>query len=377
MTLHYPDIFCNFHCTGSSCSDNCCRMGWDIEIDENTLDYYRSLNTPLGKKLCECIYEEDGAHYMSQPNGCPFLNQQGLCSVQLECGEEHISDICREHPRFYEWFGDYKEAGVGLACEETARLFTIHEKPILFTEMETDEQPDDLEFDGQMLCSVKMLRSRLIDIMQDRGFSVLQRLAILLYSAEDIQDAVFEADHDRMVQLSGMLAIDGFRMEIIIEGEDGYYENEKSAYQKLIGIFGRMEYMGGELKKCFDITDEELDTILENERRFDRLYAGNAFETEHLGVYFIYRYLIKAVRDSAVTERLYMAILCTLAVRLLFMREYALGGKLPDAGRRAFLMKEFSKEIEYDSDNMDVIYEEIQEGTITFPMLGGMLFEES
>lgn len=377
MTLHFPDIFSRFCCTGSSCSDNCCRMGWDIEIDQDTLNFYKELNTPLGKKLCEHIYEEDGSHYMSQPDGCPFLNEQGLCCVQLECGEEHISDICREHPRFYEWFGDYKEAGVGLSCEETARLFTVHEKPMLFTEKEIDEQPDDLGFDGQMLSSVKMLRSRLIDIMQDRGFSVLHRLAILLYSAEDIQEAVFGADHDRMLQLSGMLAIDGFRIEIINEGEDEYYEHEKSAYQKLIGIFGRMEYMGDELKKCFEITDEELDAIIENERRFDRLYADSAFELEHVGVYFLYRYLIKAVRDDAVTERVYMAIFCTLAVRLLFMREFTLGAKLPDKERRAFLMKEFSKEIEYDADNMDIIYEEIQEGTVSFTMLGGMLFEEA
>lgn len=376
MTLHYPDIFEQFKCSCGKCTDNCCRIGWDIEIDEKTLEFYKQQDDDLSKRICENICEEDGVHYMSHEGGCPFLTEKGLCSVQLKYGEEHISDICREHPRFYEWFGDYKEAGVGLSCEETARLFTVHEKPILFTEKETDEDPDDYEFDENMLKAMKKVRNKTIDIMQDRGFSILHRLAVLLYSTEDIQKAVFEEDYARLKQISGMLSIDGFRMEIISEGEDKDYADEKQAYKELIRIFGRMDYMNEELKNCFDIDEVTLDNIIENELRFDRDYSEDRFELENVGVYFLYRYLIKAVRDGAVTERIYSAIVCTLAVRLLFMRDYIVNRALPDKERRAYLMKEFSKEIEYDSDNMDIIYEEIQEGGITFDMLGGMLFGE-
>lgn len=376
MTLHYPDIFEQFRCTCCECKDNCCRIGWDIEIDEKTLSFYKQQGDDLSKRIIENICEEDGAHYMSHEGGCPFLTEKGLCSVQLRYGEEHISDICREHPRFYEWFGDYKEAGVGLSCEETARLFTVHEKPVLFTEKEIEEDTDDYEFDPKMLGAFKRVRERTIDIMQDRGFSILHRLAILLYSAEDIQNAVFDEDCERLKQLSGMLAIDGFRMEIIAEAEDEDFDDEKHAYKALIAMLGRMDYMGGELKERFDISGEMLDKIIENELRFERAYSDSRFELEHVGVYFLYRYLIKAVRDSAVTERIYSAVICTLAIRLLFMREYAEKGELPSRERRAFLMKEFSKEIEYDCDNMDIIYEAVQEGELTFEMLCGMLFGE-
>jgi len=33
MKLFYPEIFDEFVCTGSQCSDNCCMTDWDIEID--------------------------------------------------------------------------------------------------------------------------------------------------------------------------------------------------------------------------------------------------------------------------------------------------------------------------------------------------------
>lgn len=373
MTVRYPDIFPKFRCIGTECKDNCCKMGWDIEIDENTLSYYKSLDSDLGRRLCESIYEEDGCHYMSQPSGCPFLNGEGLCSVQLECGGSHISEICREHPRFYEWFGDCKEAGLGLCCEEVSRLMLTHDRPLLFTEKQTDEPSDELEFDHGLFSAVRSVRDRLIDIAQDRGFDIMQRLALLTYCADDIQEAVFDGNCERLKQLSGMLAIDGFRMEIVIQAQKDRHMPRSEAYSELCRIFGRMEYMGG-LGERFDLTSEELAKLLSAEDEFAKSYAPFEHELENILVYFIYRYLIKSVRDMAVTERLCCAVLCVTAVRLLFLQEFAKSGELPNLERRIWLVKEFSKEIEYDADNMDIIYEEVQEGNICPDMLCGMIF---
>ena len=62
----------------------------------------------------------------------------------------------------------------------------------------------------------------------------------------------------------------------------------------------------------------------------------------------------------------------TLAVRGLFLREFAEKGSLPSLERRIELVKEFSKEVEYDSDNMDIIYEEIQQNADIRDILCGM-----
>ena len=62
----------------------------------------------------------------------------------------------------------------------------------------------------------------------------------------------------------------------------------------------------------------------------------------------------------------------TLAVRGLFLREFAENGSLPSLERRIELVKEFSKEVEYDSDNMDIIYEEIQQNADIRDILCGL-----
>lgn len=376
MTLRYPDFFCDFVCTGSDCRDNCCRMGWDIEIDEDTLGYYSTHGGELCERLCENIYEEDGAHYMSQEGGCPFLSTEGLCSVQQEMGAEHISEICREHPRFYEWFGDYKEAGLGLCCEEVSRIVMNHERPVLFTEKQTDEAPDDLEFDSGIFAAVKSIRGKLIEIAQDRGFSLLQRLAVLCWCCEDISEALQDEDAERLKRISGMLAIDGFRMEIAIQAEkeiSSQKPDKKALLTDLFAVFEKMEYMSSFGGK-FSLTEDTADKMLAAEKRFAAAYSEEQYELENILVYFLYRYFIKCARDYSAEERLFSAVYMTLAVRGLFLREYAENGALPGKEMRIEMVKDFSKEVEYDADNMDIIFEEIQLCPDTRDKLCGLCF---
>ncbi len=104
MEVFGPVFFKDFRCLGCECKDNCCRMGWDIEIDCDTYNYYMSADS----SICSHIARRNGEYYIKQENGqCPFLNEKGLCSLLLEYGQEHISQICDQHPRFYQWFGGY------------------------------------------------------------------------------------------------------------------------------------------------------------------------------------------------------------------------------------------------------------------------------
>ena len=59
MTYDYPSYYSQFHCIGGSCPDSCC-IGWEVDIDEETCDYYKSLKGPFGDRLRAHI-KEDGA----------------------------------------------------------------------------------------------------------------------------------------------------------------------------------------------------------------------------------------------------------------------------------------------------------------------------
>ena len=125
--IRRPSYYKDFRCIASDCTENCC-IGWEIDVDEQTLAYYKSIGSDFSRRLCAAIAPADeqageNAHFiLDERERCPFLNERNLCEVYLNLGEEHMAQICTDHPRYYEWFAGGREDGVGLCCEAAAEL---------------------------------------------------------------------------------------------------------------------------------------------------------------------------------------------------------------------------------------------------------------
>lgn len=144
MILRKPDFYDKFKCTASHCSDTCC-VGWEIDIDKTSQDSYSKVKGPFGDKLRANI--EEGHFKLLPHDRCPFLDKSNLCEIYQNLGEGALCDICREHPRFVEVYGDIMERGLGLCCEEASRLLLEGEGPLQFTNEECDESEDELDED--------------------------------------------------------------------------------------------------------------------------------------------------------------------------------------------------------------------------------------
>ena len=105
MILKVPSYYEKFHCIADQCKDNCC-YGWEIDIDEGTMDYYRSLGGELGKEITSHIREgEENTMIMREDGYCPFLNEKGRCNIHaIRPG------ICRLFPlgRCYDGEGGFQ-----------------------------------------------------------------------------------------------------------------------------------------------------------------------------------------------------------------------------------------------------------------------------
>jgi lysine-N-methylase len=123
MDLFAPEYASRFRCIADKCKNSCC-VGWEIGIDEKTRKLYKQLDGRLGEKMAACLSEDqDGAVIRLGCDGrCPFLDSRGLCDIIKEKGEEWLSEICREHPRYYNLLSSRAEWGIGLACEAAATL---------------------------------------------------------------------------------------------------------------------------------------------------------------------------------------------------------------------------------------------------------------
>ena len=139
-----PDFYECFRCRASACRHSCCR-GWEIDIDENTLELYRGLSGEWREKMDAAIAcDESGAHFcLTEDERCPFLQQDGLCELICAFGEDALCDICALHPRFYEVVGSYELAGLGLSCEAVCGLLLAEKGELT---LRCEETGDELTF---------------------------------------------------------------------------------------------------------------------------------------------------------------------------------------------------------------------------------------
>lgn len=174
--LIYPAYYPQFKCLAHRCRHSCC-VGWEIDVDEDSLARYQAMPGPLGDKFRASIAQEEGcAHFiLGEDERCPFLQPDGLCEMILAQGEDVLCNICRDHPRFYFDYADRTEVGVGLCCEAAAALILGQTEPAALLSRDDPDGPPDPE-------EIALLdaRRRLLSLAQNRTLPLENRLSRLL-----------------------------------------------------------------------------------------------------------------------------------------------------------------------------------------------------
>lgn len=348
MKLLKPDFYDGFACIASRCRDTC-YAGWEIEVDEETLKKYREVPGNFGRLLRSRISEEeDGAYFALAPGRrCPFLNERNLCEIYLQLGEDMLCDICREHPRFYQWFGDYTEAGLGLCCEEVCRLLFQRKEPLRFV---LEEQGNGAEEEDPLLKPLLAARERLFSILQNRTYPMDQRMAAALKFAERLDPPVRQEDTEEILKLAGT---DPERWLKAAGTERSWYGSRQEILE-LLEIYRDLESLDGTWGGRMESLMEQLPELLEQRRVFLEAFRNREYEYEHLAVYVLYRYFMESLFDGCVLPPVRFAASSLLILQLMDTRLWLEKGGFSEADR-IFTVKLYSKEIEYCPENMEVI----------------------
>ncbi len=175
MNTIFPNYYKKFKCIADKCRHSCC-IGWEIDIDSDTLKYYSTIKGAFAERLKSSISYAEEPHFILQNDDrCPFLNESGLCDMILELGEDSLCDICADHPRFRNFYSGAIEMGLGLCCEAAAELILKSDEPF---SLENFDLNDNSYTDEEKFFLA--LRSDLIDIMKDRSLSIKKRHSKLL-----------------------------------------------------------------------------------------------------------------------------------------------------------------------------------------------------
>lgn len=288
MKLYAPKYYKKFKCIADKCEKSCC-IGWEIDIDKSTYEKYKSLKNGYAPTILNSISLEETPHFkLCAGDKCPHLNEKGLCEIIINLGEDYLSHICREHPRFYN-YTNVAEVGLGMSCIEAARLILSSPDYYAFEEVgKVEAVEEQLTFDA--LCH----RKKIYNILQDRSVNYNSRL-----------EAIYN----------------NYNIDL---GDDTFW----------IEIIERLEYL--------DASHREMFLSYSSKKRPD----GFDEYLERALAYFIYRHCAEALDEEDFCSRLTFCLFCErlLASLICFNNAKTLQ-------EIAILSSIISEEIEYSEDN--------------------------
>ena len=298
MLTVYPDYYSKFRCIAGACKHSCC-IGWEIDVDPQSLQRYQEVPGPLGDRLRQSISNDDPPHFiLGEGERCPFLNRDNLCDLILAGGEGMLCQICDDHPRFRNFLPDRTEIGLGLCCEGAAQLILSQQEPLQLV------YEGQWESDDEEAWELVRLREELLDIARDRSLSIAQRMDRLLLKCH-----ACEPGHPA-------------------DWADVFLELERldEAWTPMLERLAEE----GEAAPVPAVSDEEWEQLL---------------------VYFLYRHFLTAYEDGDVGSKAGFAV---LSVRLL----RCLKGLYPQT-QLAELARMYSAEVEYSTENLETLFAEL------------------
>lgn len=319
-----PSFYDKFKCIASRCADNCC-IGWEIDIDDETLEKYNEINDEFGCEIRSKIEKApDGSNCFKlvENDRCPFLNDENLCRIIINCGEAALCDICRNHPRFFEWFPGVTECGLGLSCEEVCRLLLSDTESFKLDEI------DDLK-----KVNVEQTEVLVYDLYN-----------YIYGRREDIYEILFSGDGYYYEKIEKVAA---FSEEFC--GEDLLIKDIKDivvAYKNTEPIDENWTIYIEELHKNIDKYLEYREVFKEKNKN-DKLYPK-------ILAYILYRHLTKAAFDMDIASRIRFCIESISFIELCDIKTCYEKGEF-SLEDRILNLKNWSKQVEYSEENTDCL----------------------
>ena len=302
MKVFAPNYYKKFSCIADKCKHSCC-IGWEIDIDDETFEQYKNNNTEFGRKLNDnIIINDDCACFKLTDNDrCPFLNDNNLCEIILNVGDRALCQICSDHPRFKNFYGDRVEIGLGLTCEEVARIVINESTPFEIIEIDNDNTTETIYEDEVEFFSIRNEIFKTIECEKS-----------------------FEAIIEKLLNNFNIKA------------------SEKSIYEWV------------EIYLSLEMLDNTWNEMLNRLKISDNIQFTNTDAHEkalkNLLVYFVYRHLGESVFDGNFNGRLLFAIVSCYMILAICN----IGYSVEDVARM------YSSEIEYYDENLDKLIDFLQ-----------------
>lgn len=368
MRFRVPGYYKQFTCIADRCIDNCCFGGWQIDIDKETIDYYDTVQGDFGDRLKKYVDKEAGCFTLN--NGqCPFLLENNLCEIYKELGPEHMGLVCTQFPRFTEYYGNIKETGIGMACEEAARIILNDSTPFILEETDIDEEEIWGEYDSSLGQSLFILRDKIMSMLDDTSLSLSDKLCVILDKCDYLQNLInnnnydeirkFCSDIDLIKDIKASSLKQDTSTSIITSNDNSKPDNRviKAINMKIWWAYLDLEPLNSQWQ---ELSSNAYDYLYENSDEvccppYDN-YLLEIYLTR-LTKYYVYRYMLKASFDHNLTGKAQLIVSNLIILKDLFIFRKGKDANQDDEKILMDIIHIFSRETEYSEDNISDLYD--------------------
>ena len=375
MKLRYPDYYEKFSCIADRCEDTCC-AGWEIDVDDDSYEYYMQVPGKFGERIRDSIKEyqtdEEDAYechgfILREGKRCPFLNENNLCDMILELGENAICDVCTYTPRNFLEYGNAREISISPSCAEAGRLIFGSRKKVGFTEREIPEELDFTESaeELEIAAVVKNARDTAIGILQNREKEICQRICDFMIYAKEVQSCLNKNKTEQIPYNTIKERMEEKRKELL-----DLTEKKKDFFlffQKRMKSFNELDCMNDEwgnyLERLEILFLEEEKGQKRYEKALERLYIymkekEMEYLWEQLMVYYAFLFLARCVDGLNFWGKAQFCVCSFLVIRDMAMERFYQNGEFFTVDDCVDIVRIYAKEVEHSQENLEFLEEE-------------------
>ena len=361
-----PDYYDDFTCVAGACPDTCC-AGWQIMIDEASLEYYGQVQGSFGQRLRNSIDWTEGAFYQCNKR-CAFLNKEDLCDIYTALGEEALCHTCTNYPRHIEEYEGLRELSLSLSCPIAAKMILEQEQFPVFVEIEDDAEEELAEefedFDLLLFTQLEDARNIIMKHLRENEGSLEGKMSLYLQFAREMQECINREEYYEIDTVIRRYEEEGFGETNAREEIQTRFSHREALFQHMLGLERLREEWTEVLQKLEDtlyasgaVRYKQCVGQFEQYLQEDEA-AGKRWEQVgvQLFVFFLYTYFCGAVYDDWIYSKMALAVESVRFIRELYMMRWLVSGALTmeDYVESAY---RYAREIEHSDQNLNDLEE--------------------
>lgn len=158
-----------FRCSADRCSFTCCQQ-WKISVDEETEKRW------CAKGMTKAVTTRDGGRViaLNEQGKCPYLNEEKLCRLVIEHGDEMIPKTCQIFPRQVHEFPNRTEYALVACCPDVVDWLAKTEQVVKKEDLAWPPQAGEKD-------AGRILRDWMICQVKDTRYTVEENLKIIFF----------------------------------------------------------------------------------------------------------------------------------------------------------------------------------------------------